>query len=106
MADYVWEAGRGGLNRLSRQDLEQRFASYFGTVRYSLWDDLEPPHVSISPDRSQAWMAVVIEARLTQTGDDGQAHEHAFESSWIAIYERREDDWQLVGISSSVVDRT
>jgi hypothetical protein len=105
MADHVWESSRGGLNRLSRSDLEERFTAYFRSVRYTVWDDLEAPHVAVSADGSQAWMAVVIEARLVDTADDGSEHERGFESSWIAAYEKQDDDWKLVGIGSSVVDR-
>jgi hypothetical protein len=105
MADHVWEASRGGLNRLPRSDIRDRFAAYFANVRYELWDDLQPPHVAISESGTDAWMAVEIEARLTAREDDGTEREVAFESSWIATYEKRDDEWLMTGISSSVVER-
>jgi len=111
-ADEIWEAGRGQLTRLSRDDLEQRFAAYFESVRYSVWDDLQPPHVSISDDGRYAWMAAHIEAQLTVAGKvsaDGTRSsgvQRRFESAWIAAYEKRGGHWQMVGIASSVVDRT
>ncbi len=46
MAEFVWEASRGDLNHLSRDEIRERFAAYFATVRYSAWDDRRPPHVS------------------------------------------------------------
>jgi len=106
MADYVWEAGRGGLNRLSRSDLRDRFGAYFATVSYSTWDDLEPPHVWVSPEGTAGWMAVAIEARLSATTAEGQTRERAFESSWIATYEKVDGRWLMSGIASSVVDRS
>jgi len=107
MAEHVWEASRGGLNRLTRTELRDRFAAYFSSVRYSIWDDLQPPHVSVSPEGKSAWMAVEIEARLSATGNDGTPREVAFESSWIEVYEKSADgEWQMAGISSSVVERT
>lgn len=105
MADFVWEAGRGGLNRLSRADMRARFAAYFESVRYSAWDDLEPPHVVVSADGASGWMAVAIDARLSGIGADGAARERAFASSWIATYEKVEGRWLMTGIASSVVDR-
>ena len=105
MADHVWEASRGGLNRLTRAELHDRFAAYFSSVSYSVWDDLQPPHVAVAPDGMSAWMAVEIEARLTATGDDGSTREVAFESSWIAVYEKADAAWEMVGISSSVIER-
>ena len=106
MADFVWEASRGGLNRLSRAELNERFAAYFGSVHYSVWDDLQPPHVSVSEDGGHAWMAVEIEARLSAMTAEGNEEQRAFESSWISVYEKLDDRWLMVGIASSVVDRT
>ena len=106
MADFVWEVSRGGLNRLSRAELNERFAAYFDSVSYELWDDLEPPHVSVSGDGQHAWMAVAIEARLRAPSSEGRAGERAFESSWISVYEKLGGRWLMVGIASSVVDRT
>jgi len=104
-AEQIWEAGRGQLTRISRTELEQRFGAYFESVRYSLWDDLQPPHVVVSGDGRQAWMAIHIEARLAELAGGDAGRERAFESAWIAVYERHGDDWLMVGISSSVVDR-
>ena len=106
MAEHIWEASRGGLNRIARRDVRDRFAAYFASVSYSVWDDLQPPHVSVAPDGQSAWMAVEIEARLTSRDDAGRQREVAFESSWIAVYEKHDERWMLVGISSSVVDRS
>lgn len=106
MSDHVWEASRGALNRLTRTELRDRFAAYFSSVRYSVWDDLQPPHVSVSADGMSAWMAVEIEARLTAVDGDDTSHDVAFESSWIAVYEKHDGQWLMVGISSSVVDRS
>ena len=103
-ADEVWEAGRGQLSRLSREDLKRRFEAYFASVRYSVWDDLQPPHVSIADDGRHAWMAIHIEGRVTGIEDPSQ--ERRFESAWIATYEKVGDRWLMVGISSSVVDRS
>lgn len=106
MAEHVWEASRGGLTRLTRTELRDRFAAYFSSVRYSVWDDLQPPHVSVSADGMSAWMAVEIEARLSATAEDGTSRDVKFESSWISVFEHIDGEWRLVGISSSVVERS
>jgi Domain of unknown function (DUF4440) len=96
---HLVDSSRGSLQRLSREEFRARFADYFGRVRYSRWDDIEPPAVSVSADGTQAWMAVHIEAELM-----ADAEPRRFESSWIAAYERSDDGWLMVGIASSVVD--
>ncbi len=104
-AEHVWEAGRGQLTRLSRSELEDRFAAYFESVSYSVWDDLQPPHVAVAEDGKTGWMAIHIEARLNALGDANEGGERSFESAWIATYAKSGAEWQMVGISSSVVDR-
>jgi hypothetical protein len=103
-ADEVWQAGRGQLRRESREDVEERFRNYFSTRRYSIWDDLQPPHVWISPDGTSGWMAIHIEGRLVVVEGESE-QEVSFESAWIAVYEKRDGRWQMVGVSSSVVER-
>lgn len=109
MADHIWEASRGQLTRLTRKDVRDRFARYFETVRYSIWDDLVDPHVSVAGDGLSAWMAVHIEATVLSVGEPGAdvaPQTRRFESSWIATYEKEQGRWLMAGISSSVVDRT
>ena len=106
MADYIWEASRGRLTRLARTDVRDRFGAYFSGVRYSVWDDLVQPHVAVSADGTSAWMAVHIEAALSPRDEADNGPQRTFESSWIATYERQHGHWLMVGISSSVVDRT
>ena len=105
MADYVWEASRGRLNRISRAEIRDRFAAYFESVRYAVWQDLQPPHVSVGADGTSAWMAVEIEARMT-AAVEGRKQEVRFESSWISTYEKVDGQWLMAGISSSVVERS
>jgi hypothetical protein len=100
VAEMLVDSSRGGIQRLSRDEFRERFADYFGRVRYSRWDDIEAPVVSVSADGSQAWIAIHIEADLATL--DGEARR--FESSWIAAYEKRADGWLMVGIGSSVAD--
>ena len=100
VAEMLVDSSRGGIQRLSRDEFRERFADYFGRVRYSRWDAIEAPVVSVSADGSQAWIAIHIEADLATL--DGEARR--FESSWIAAYEKRADGWLMVGIGSSVAD--
>jgi len=103
MADHIWEASRGQLTRLPRDDVRERFAAYFATVSYSVWDDLVQPHVAVSPDRSAAWMAIHIEAKVAPR-DGGDVMPRGFDSSWIATYEKQDGKWLMVAIASSVAE--
>jgi len=103
MADHIWEASRGQLTRLPRDDVRERFAAYFATVSYSVWDDLVQPHVAVSADRSAAWMAIHIEAKVAPR-DGGDVMPRGFDSSWIATYEKQDGKWLMVAIASSVAE--
>jgi hypothetical protein len=105
MADHIWEASRGQLTRLARSDVRDRFASYFGAVRYARWDDLLAPHVHVSADGHTSWMAIHIEAEVRAADQAEESPSRRFESSWIATYQKLDGSWRMVGISSSVVDR-
>jgi SnoaL-like domain len=102
MDEHIWDSGRGELRFKTRAEMAQQFSQYFHEVKYSRWDNVQPPHVFVSRDGSQAWMAVQIEAQLTKLATRAELR---FRSSWIAVYEKRNGRWLMVGIASSVVDQ-
>jgi hypothetical protein len=86
----------------TRDEMRQRFSSYFSQVKYLSWDDVVAPMASVSPDGQMAWVVIHVKARLTDVGGPQAGQPREFESSWISIYEKRGGDWQMVGISSGV----
>lgn len=97
LADQVIEVRRARISHPSREDVRKRFQQYFAATRYSVWDDIAPPVVRISPDRKMAWMAV----RIRALGKQGQ-EEFDFESAWVATYEKSGGQWRMTSVSSSI----
>jgi hypothetical protein len=100
-SDFL-ELSGGEMHQVTRDQLRDMFTRVFQTRQYHTWDDVTPPVVHISKDGKMAWMAVHIKATLTML--QPQKRERAFQSSWIATYEKRSDGWKMVAISSSVAD--
>lgn len=96
-ADKFIEAGRGKVSEHTREDLRKNFTEYFKVAKYSVWRDTYPPKVTISADGKMAWMIVAVHGELTMNGKP-----QAFDSSWIATYEKIKGEWKMVGIASNV----
>ena len=103
-ADQVRELSRGEFHIVTRDQMRAMFTDVFKSVRYQSWDDATPPVVQVSNDGRMAWMAVHITARVKQL--ESQPKEAAFQSSWIATYEKQDGEWKMVAISSSVAPQS
>lgn len=98
-ADHLLVVSRAKIRRQSREELRNFFQQYLAKTNYSMWDDVVPPEVHVSPEGKMAWMAVHIRARAKQAGEDLD-----FESAWIATYEKHSGQWRMTTISSSIED--
>ena len=96
-------AENGVIRRQSNAEVAQFFTSYLKRVSYSLWRDVSPPVVVISPDGKMAWMAVAVEAKYRRTDKPAEG-EKSFKSSWIATYERDGCVWRMTGMASDLVE--
>jgi hypothetical protein len=102
LADEVFEASDGIVERRTRDEMRAFFADYFRVAKYSKWEDITPPEIRISRDGHMAWMLVSIEANLTIENKAGEEKPQSFVSSWISTYEKRKGKWQTVAIASTV----
>ena len=98
-ADQLLVISRAKIHRQSREDVRKFFQRYLAETMYSMWDDVVPPEIRLSPDRKMAWMAIHIRAHAKQAGEDLD-----FESAWIATYEKHAGGWRMTTISSSIED--
>ena len=104
MADQVVDVQNGKVEVRSREEMRRRFADYFAQVKYSFWDDVVEPRVRVSPDGRMGWVVIHVKAGLSDVSGAQAGKPRRFESSWISIYEKRDADWKMVGISSGVED--
>jgi hypothetical protein len=102
VADEFLDVGRGKFDRVKREDFRQRFTKFFGTTKYSRWDDVVPPLVYVAPGGKSGWMAVQLHAEVTLHEEGKPPTDTAFDMAWLANYEKRDGKWIMVAISYNV----
>jgi hypothetical protein len=88
--------GEGKIHRTKKSDSRKQFEEYFRDAKYSEWDDLEPPIISVSKDASMAWMIVRIRVKRTQKDASGVERESKFIYAGIMTYEKQGGKWMRV----------
>lgn len=96
-ADSYVVANRG---RITFPTMEERRAArepYLASTRFSRYEDVREPLVTISEDGSLGWLIAEVAVTGKQTLPDGS--EEAVESvyTWIELYRRNDGEWRLVG---------
>jgi hypothetical protein len=102
-ADEMVLVSNGNLSVNQEEKVIGFFRGYFTRVKYLEWSDVGQSVVNISPDGQMGWMAVKVRARYVERAKP-EAGEKAFNSSWIATYQRVGCEWKMTGNASAVVD--
>ena len=83
----------GKIQRITREDLRKRFATYFQGAEFVAWDDLEPPVIQVSPDGKMGWMAVRQKVTIRRQDAQGSKVAEDTTMSWLSTYEKRDGKW-------------
>ena len=59
-ADSLVSLDAGAVSVQPRDSVRAMFVRYFAGARYHAWEDVEPPRVVLSADRSLAWVSRVV----------------------------------------------
>ena len=92
----------GKIQRITREDLRKRFATYFQGAEFVAWDDLEPPVIQVSPDGKMGWMAVRQKVTIRRQDAQGSKVAEDTTMSWLSTYEKRDGKWQHVANATTV----
>jgi hypothetical protein len=92
----------GKIQRMSREDLRKRFASYFQGAEFVAWDDLEPPVIQVSPDGKMGWMAVRLKVTIRRQDAQGSKVAEDTTMSWLSAYEKRDGKWLHVANATTI----
>ena len=90
-------ANRGSISHPTLKERRERFSSYLGSTRFSIYRDQVPPIVKVSADGSLGWVIAQVEAKGIQTTSSGTTEPLEFVSAWIELYEKRGGRWRAVG---------
>ncbi len=101
-ADNLISVNRGKVDTvLSREKATARFQQYFDAVEFKKWDDLNPPVIRFSNDRSLAYITVDKLVVLETKDSVGNPIEATTHFAWIAIFRKHDDDWKLECVAST-----
>jgi hypothetical protein len=97
-ADDFMNIQNGEITRPGRDESRARFQAYFDASSFLAWEDLTPPIIRVSADRSMAYVVVQKRVRL-QAGASSEVQEAEF--AWLETYEKRGGEWALTALAST-----
>ena len=93
---------RGKVSLASREKATERFQQYFDAVEFKKWDDVKPPVVRFSKDRSIGYVIVDKMVVLETTDSLGKRIEESTHFAWVSIFRKDADgNYQLECIAST-----
>ncbi len=93
--EYV-SVNRGRITFPPLADRRAAREPYLSSTTFTVYRDLRPPIVRLSPDARLGWLIAEVEVRGTQLSDSGQTSVDAI-WAWIELYEKDAGRWRLVG---------
>lgn len=92
-AEPMTQVNRGEVSEARRAPSLERFGEYFERFTFTAWDDVEPPRIRFSDDRTLA--TVVVQKRVAGfVGEGGEDGETRF--AWLESWRKRDGRWELV----------
>lgn len=101
LADSLVSLDAGAVSVQPRDSVHAMFGRYFTGARYHAWEDIEPPRVILSADRSLAWVSRVVCVDREEPDDSGGRRRRVFVSGYSATFA-----WQARGYRMTTVTST
>ncbi len=92
---------RGEINMPSKESNIKRFSSYFNSVEFEKWDDVNPPIVRFSDDYKMAYTIVNKEVVVKYSNENEELIREKTEFSWVAIYRKYDEGWKIDCVAST-----
>ena len=88
---------RGKITTMSPEAARPRIQSYFETVKFKKWADVNPPRIEFSDDASMAYMVVDKMVILSYLDEQKQTVEESTHFAWVSICKKQPDgEWKIV----------
>jgi hypothetical protein len=101
VAPQLLDVRDGRVNRMSRENVRQRFEEYFKRSQFSAWDDVEPPIVRVSTDGNTGWIIVIVRIAYAETDASGKTTNQSTVGAWMSAYERQNGTWVMTAVTST-----
>jgi hypothetical protein len=92
---------KGEIKKHTKEEHLNRLDSYFNSVEFEKWDDINPPIIRFSDDYSLAYTIVDKEVIVNYNDDDGVRQKELTKFSWVAIYKRFGKEWKIDCVAST-----
>jgi len=93
---------RGRVTKSSKEKAIERFRGYFDAVEFIKWDDVKPPVIRFSKDRSIGYVIVDKIVVLETTDSLGKRIEESTHFAWVSIFRKDADgNYQLECVAST-----
>lgn len=99
LSDSFASVDKGKISFPKREETLKRFEAYFSSVNFIKWDDIEPPVIRFSDDKSLAYAIVRKEVILEIKSKPGSRDTTNF--AWTGIYRKEKDGWKLECMTST-----
>lgn len=103
VAPQLLDVRDGRVNRMSRDDVRDKFVNYFKRAQFSAWDDVEPPIVHVSMDGTMGWMIIRVRISYTETDAAGKTTNENDVGAWMSSYEKQNGTWVMTAVTSTFV---
>jgi hypothetical protein len=102
LADSLVSLDAGAVTVQPRDSVRAMFAPYFAGARYRAWEDLEPPRVILSADRSLAWISRVVCVDREEPDSSGGRRRRVFISGYSATFAWQAGRYRMTTVTSTV----
>ena len=101
LADSLVSLDAGAVSVQPRDSVRAMFARYFAGARYHAWEDVEPPRVILSDDRSLAWVSRVVCVDREEPDDSGGRRRRV--SGYSATFAWQAGRYRMTTVTSTVL---
>lgn len=101
-AKPMYSVNRGKVSEGSKERAAKSFQSYFDAVEFRKWDDIKPPIIQFSDDRTLGYVIVDKLVVLELADSTGAKIEETTHYAWVSIYRKQDDgNYKLECIAST-----
>ena len=103
LADSLVSLDAGAVSVQPRDSVRAMFVRYFTGARYHAWEDVAPPRVVLSADRSLAWVSRIVCVDREEPDDSGGRRRRVFVSGYSATFAWQAGRYRMTTVTSTML---
>ncbi len=98
--DTLTQVKNGVVSYYTKDQMTERFISYFESVEFIKWEDARPPIYSISDDGSMAHILVQKHVVVDMEQDTAGTRETT-NFAWTELWKKKEEKWKMYSVTTT-----